>query len=281
MNYRHAYHAGSFADVVKHAALTLVIEYLKHKPAPFAVIDTHAGTGRYDLNSAPSLKTGEFRDGIARLMAAPRPPPALAPYLAAVRRINRGEPALRWYPGSPKLARALIRPGDRLSLYELHHEDARLLARAFAGDGAVEVHAADGWGALRSDLPPPERRGVVLIDPAYEERDEFARLTRGLQAGYRRWATGVFVLWYPIKDEAEVAAFKQGLAASGIRRVLLAEMRRDASGRAAERLIGSGLAIVNPPWQLDGALATLLTQLLDLFGFARSGSTNVGFLVPE
>jgi 23S rRNA (adenine2030-N6)-methyltransferase len=280
VNYRHAYHAGSFADVVKHAALTLVIEHLKQKPTPFVVIDTHAGTGRYDLAGTEAQKTGEFHDGIARLLAATRPPEVLAPYLAAVRRANGRGAEPRWYPGSPKIARALIRPIDRLVLYELHREDARLLGRAFAGDKQVEVHAKDGWAALKSDLPPPERRGAVLIDPAYEERDEFARLLRGVQVGHRRWATGVFILWYPIKDETEVATFREGLRASGMRRILVAELLRHAV-KGAERLAGSGLAIVNPPWQLEAALAALLPQLLDLFGAARSGSTQIRYLVPE
>ena len=185
----------------------------------------------------------------------------------------------RWYPGSPKLVRALMRPGDRLALYELHREDALALSRAFAGDTAVEVHAADGWHALKTELPPRERRGLVLIDPAYEEPDEFGRALRALKTGHRRWATGVFALWYPIKDAAEVAAFKAGLEASGIRRVLIVELQREPA--TGERLAGCGLAIVNPPWHLDAELAALLPRLLALFGAQAAGSTHVGFLVPE
>lgn len=281
MNYRHAYHAGSFADVVKHAALALVIEHLKSKTAPFVVLDTHAGTGRYDLAADEARKTGEFADGIGRVLAAPRIPDALMPYVAAVRRANRGSAGLRWYPGSPKLARALIRPVDRLVLYELHPEDARLLARAFAGDTRVEVHARDGWSALKAELPPAERRGVVLIDPAFEVRDEFQNLVRALRTGHRRWATGIYVLWYPIKDPAEVAAFKADLAASGIRRILLAELHMRPPGGDGERLAGCGLAIVNPPWHLEAALAALLPELLQILGAAPDGRSAVEFLVPE
>lgn len=281
MNYRHAFHAGSFADVLKHAALTLVIEHLKSKAAPFMVLDTHAGIGRYDLLSEAARKTGEAQAGILRVLAAPQPPRALAPYLAAVRRINPGVGEPRWYPGSPKLARALIRPGDRLSLYELHPEDARALARAFAGDTAVEVHAADGWSALKAELPPPERRGVVLIDPAYEEADEFERLLRALRTGHRRWGTGIYLLWYPIKDEGAVAQFKAALSASGIRRILVAELHMPPRGDGRDGLAGSGLVIVNPPWQLDADLAALIRDLPLVLKVAPDRRNGVSFLVPE
>ena len=282
MNYRHAYHAGNFADVVKHAALALTIERLKAKDAPFCVIDTHAGLGRYDLSSAEAQKTGEFRGGVLRLLESDPAslPPELAPYLAVVRAMNKGSAALRWYPGSPRLALDLMRPQDRLMLLELHPEDARTLAGLFAGDARVSVHNADGYMGLKAFLPPKQRRGLVLVDPPFERKDELARLARGLRQAYRRWATGQYLLWYPIKARAPVDAFHDELKAAGIPRILVAELLlRPATD--PERLNGCGLVLVNPPWRMDAALAAWLPKLAELFGAARGAGASVRWLVPE
>jgi len=282
MNYRHAYHAGNFADVVKHAVLALLIEHLKAKDSPFQVLDTHAGIGRYDLSSAEAQKTGEFRSGVLRLLDAdpPRLPQELEPYLRVVRALNRGAPSLRWYPGSPRLALDLLRTQDRLVLLELHPEDARTLANAFAGDVRVKVHAADGYTALKAFLPPKERRGLVLIDPPFEKKDEFARLARGLRHAHRRWATGLYLLWYPIKDRPPVAEFHERLKASGIPRILIAEfLLRPA--KDPERLNGCGLVLVNPPWQVDATLQALLPKLVALLASERGAAARVDWLVPE
>jgi 23S rRNA (adenine2030-N6)-methyltransferase len=282
MNYRHAYHAGNFADVVKHATLALVIERLKAKDAPFAVLDTHAGIGRYDLSSIEAQKTGEFRDGVLRLLESPPKalPAELEPYLAVVRNLNRGRPELRWYPGSPRLALDLLRPQDRMVLLELHPEDARTLSALFAGDRRVSVHNSDGYIGLKAFLPPKERRGLVLIDPPFERRDEFERLARGLRHAHRRWASGQYLLWYPIKDRAPVDAFHAALKAAGIARVLVAELLlRPAND--PERLNGCGLVLVNPPWRLDAALASLLPKLAELFGAAPRAGARLDWLVPE
>ncbi|MGQ0663754.1 MAG: 23S rRNA (adenine(2030)-N(6))-methyltransferase RlmJ [Pseudomonadota bacterium] len=282
MNYRHAFHAGNFGDVVKHAALALAIERLKQKEAPFCVLDTHAGVGRYDLGAPEALKTDEFRAGIARLLeGAPLPrslAQPLAPYLDVVREMNRGAPALRWYPGSPGLALALLRPQDRLVLIELQPEDAKRLAAAMAGEPRVKVHAADGYTGLKAFLPPFERRGLVLIDPPFEDRDEFQRLARGLGHAHRRWASGIYLLWYPIKDRAPVRAFHDRLKATGIRRILVAEVliRPDAD---PDRLNGCGLVVVNPPWRFEATLAALLPELLGRLA-ERGGRAQVGELVP-
>ena len=166
MNYRHSFHAGNFGDVLKHVVLTLVIEHLKLKPTPFAVIDTHAGTGRYDLQATESARTGEYRDGIARVLAWRDPPAELAPYLAVVRAMNEAEAGrLRWYPGSPRLARALMRRGDRLFATELHPADFAALAAEFANDRRTKTIMLDGYQALAAFVPPRERRAVVLVDP--------------------------------------------------------------------------------------------------------------------
>ena len=221
MNYRHIYHAGNFADVVKHAVLALVIEKLKLKDAGFRVIDTHAGTGSYDLSSEKAQKTGEWRAGIGRLIgpdAAPIQGPAatlLKPYLDVVRGLNSGGGVTR-YPGSPRLARALLRPQDRLVVNELHREDSISLKGAFARDKLTQVMDLDGWIALKALLPPPERRGVVLVDPPFEEPGEFERMSVALGEAVRRFATGVFILWYPNTDQGHVRAFKRRLAESGL-----------------------------------------------------------------
>lgn len=278
MNYRHAYHAGNFADVVKHGVLALVLDRLKAKDAPFCVLDTHAGIGRYDLWSEPAQKTGEFRDGILKVMAGPAPP-GLEPYLAVVRAMNRSD-GLRWYPGSPHLEQALTRAQDRIVLLELHPEDARTLAETFENDPRIRVQHADGYIGLKAFLPPQERRGVVLIDPPFEATDEFARLMRGLRQAHRRWATGIYMIWYPIKHRAPVRAFHDALISSGLRKILVAELllRPDTD---PERLNGMGLVLVNPPWRLDDALRRLLPDLLARFGSQATGRTRVEMLVPE
>lgn len=285
MNYRHAYHAGNFADVVKHAVLALLIERLKAKDPAFCVLDTHAGIGRYDLRSTPAQKTGEFRSGILRLLEHdPRSLPAeLKPYLGAVRALNGGAnfsaAALRWYPGSPRLVRSLMRRQDKLTLLELHPEDAASLSELFARDRQVTVRQADGYIGLKALLPPPERRGLVLIDPPFERRDEFERLAKGLRQAYRRWATGQYLLWYPIKDRPPVEAFHEALRAAGIPRILVVEfLLRPADD--AERLNGCGLVLVNPPWKTDEALGALLPALAAILA-GEGGTTRVEWLVPE
>lgn len=285
MNYRHAYHAGNFADVVKHAVLALLVERLKLKDSAFCVLDTHAGIGRYDLRSVPAQKTGEFRAGILRLLErdARSLPGELKPYLGAVRALNGGAnfsaSSLRWYPGSPRLVRSLMRRQDKLTLLELHPEDAASLSELFSRDRHVTVRQADGYTGLKALLPPPERRGLVLIDPPFERRDEFELLVRGLRQAYRRWATGQYLLWYPIKDRPPVDDFHAALKAASIPRILVVEfLLRPADD--PERLNGCGLILVNPPWKMDEVLGTLLPALASILG-DEAASTRVEWLVPE
>jgi 23S rRNA (adenine2030-N6)-methyltransferase len=262
MNYRHAYHAGNFADVLKHATLALVIEHLKLKPAPFRVVDTHAGIGEYDLHGEAAGKTGEWRDGIARLLAASRPEAVsavLAPYLGALEPGLR-DGALRYYPGSPLLARRLIRAGDRVMANELHPDDAAMLAARFARDRRVKVSSMDGWTALKAFLPPVERRGVVLIDPPFEEPGEFERMASGLREAMARFATGIFLLWYPIKAIAPVRQFERLVAESCPAPILSVELMI-RSGQDTTALNGTGLIVVNPPYTLHDNLATVLPFL--------------------
>ncbi len=269
MNYRHAFHAGNVADVLKHAVLALCLERLTQKDKPFAVIDSHAGLAWYDLGGDEARRSPEFKDGIARLWAADIPDaaaPALAPYLAAVR-AAKPDGALRWYPGSPALAAEIARPQDRLRLCELHPDDVRRLRDHFDGDARVAVTAGDGYAALNALLPPPEKRGLVLIDPPFEHVDEMAHMAAAAVAALTRWPTGTFVFWRPLKDLWAAERFDVGLA-----EWLIAE--RDVAAEKILRadlwvrelgddgpLAGAGVVVVNPPFQLDEKLRALLPWL--------------------
>jgi 23S rRNA (adenine2030-N6)-methyltransferase len=262
VNYRHAFHAGNFADVVKHIVLSLLIGRLKEKEAAFRVIDTHAGTGFYDLTADEPSRTGEWREGIGRLYGRTLEPDLaslLKPYLDTVRAANGGGALVR-YPGSPWIARRLIRPQDRLTLTELHPDDARLLAAEFDRDRQVKVIHLDGWLALGAFVPPKERRGLVLVDPPFEQPDEFDRLLSGLAEAHRRWPTGIYALWYPVKDLPAIDRFRLGLSASGIKRLLRAELTV-RSRSAAGTFNGTGLVVCNPPWQFGETLETVLGGL--------------------
>lgn len=267
MNYRHAYHAGNFADVLKHAVLSRVLVHMARKEAAFRVIDTHAGIGMYDLASGEAEKTGEWKGGIGRLIgpdATPLPEEAaalLSPYLGVVRTLNP-DGQLRRYPGSPWLALALMRQQDRLVANELHPEDSATLGRTLAGDRRAKVLGLDGWLALKAQLPPKERRGIILVDPPFEEAGEFERLTQGLQNAQRRFAGGVVLLWYPIKDVRQVARFHQAISAIAPRETLAVELFiREPSD--AERLSGTGIIVINPPFTLETDLAVLLPVLAE------------------
>jgi 23S rRNA (adenine2030-N6)-methyltransferase len=286
MNYRHVYHAGNFADVVKHAVLTRIVEYLKRKDKAFRVIDTHAGTGLYDLSGEAAQKTGEWRGGIGRLMQATLSAPvaeALAPYLAAVRAENPSG-SVRFYPGSPMIVRRLLRPRDRLTAIELHPQDAAALKERFAGDVQVRVIELDGWLALGAQLPPKEKRGLVLVDPPFEEPGEFERIAERLARAHRRWPGGVYAVWYPVKDRAAVAAFREGFRGGAIPKVLdVSLMIRDGAG--APRLDGTGMLIVNPPYGLAAELAPVLAELAGILAEGRGARWNIeelaGEAVPE
>ncbi len=262
MNYRHAYHAGNFADVLKHLVLTLVIEHLKQKPAPFRVIDTHAGTGLYDLTGIEAGKTNEWQGGIGRLIGATlsaEAAPVFAPYLDCVRSENPDGTLVR-YPGSPLIARRLLRANDVLVVNELHPEDHRELAALFARDAQTKVLNLDGWTALKSLLPPKERRGVILVDPPFEEAGELDRLVAGLKDAHRRFATGTVILWYPVKSLRPIDHFHRALAGLGLEKVLVTELFLRPP-QDPERLNGTGLVVFNPPFTLADRLHTALPVL--------------------
>ncbi len=272
MNYRHAYHAGNVADVVKHLVLVLTILHLKSKDAPFFMLDTHAGIGSYDLTADEASRTGEWRNGIGKVLAAAEPPPGLSAYLA----VAGAEPGR--YPGSPALARALMRPSDRLALVELHPQDCASLRRLFAGDSRVGVHFGDGYAALKSLLPPPERRGLVLIDPPFEAADEWDRLLAGLRRGVERWRNGTFLVWYPLKAGGADERFRAELAMSDLPPTLGVELiTRPRSGPG---LAGGALAVVNPPWVLEDQLRRLLPWLVQAMA-PETGDWRLEWLVAE
>jgi 23S rRNA (adenine2030-N6)-methyltransferase len=262
MNYRHSYHAGNFADVLKHSVLALVVRHLLKKDAPFRYIDSHAGIGSYDLAADEADRTGEWRDGIGRLWDATLPAEAaalLAPWLDAVRALNP-DGTLRFYPGSPEVVRALARPDDRLTLCELHPEDATRLRRRYARDKRVSAVEIDGYTGLNAYVPPRERRGLVLIDPPFEEANEFRRMAETLKRAHAKWPTGIYALWYPIKDVLETEAFTRALGKTGIPSIIAAELLISRPNDKT-KLNGCGLVLVNPPWMLDKDLGVLLPAL--------------------
>jgi 23S rRNA (adenine2030-N6)-methyltransferase len=274
MNYRHAYHAGNFADALKHAALCELLRLLTAKDKPLFVLDTHAGAGGYDLAGPQAQRTREAEAGVARLVEAGRrgAPASVARYLSAVMAYDRkfglhdGPP--QRYPGSPRLIRAGMRATDRFVACELHGEDALALKREFAGDRAVEVRPVDGYQALKSLLPPPERRGLILIDPPFEATDEFEKLARAVRQGLRRFATGCYAVWYPLKDDAAaraaVRAFVEGLAGTKLLRLELGI----GPQLPASKLDACALAVINPPWQFEEAMREALPWIAAALGRA-------------
>jgi 23S rRNA (adenine2030-N6)-methyltransferase len=282
MNYRHAFHAGNFADVVKHAVLVRILVHLCAKPAAFRVIDTHAGAGRYDLNGPEAARSLEWREGIERLVTAAIGAGArilLAPYLDVVAACT-GAGGLTSYPGSPAIVRAFLRPQDRLLACELEPSAAAALARYLAGDRRSKALSIDGWTALHAYVPPKERRGLVLTDPSFEDAGDFVRLGQALEAAHRKWANGIYLAWYPIKERAGPDALARRLRRSGIAKILRAELSL-AAPRADNRLGACGLIVVNPPWTLAGELAILLPELAAILSGAAGGTHRVDWVASE
>ncbi|GBR76034.1 23S rRNA (adenine(2030)-N(6))-methyltransferase RlmJ [Acidiphilium acidophilum] len=270
MNYRHAFHAGNAADCVKHALLVSLARAMLAKPKPLFVLDTHAGIGSYDLTAAEATRTGEFHNGIAKLRHSP--PEALEDFVALSGTADR-------YNGSPALIRALLRPGDRLALCELHKEDAATLRRRFHGDPQIQIHQRDGYEALTALLPPPERRGLILIDPPFERTDEFAAITAGLGVAWRKFRTGVFAIWYPVKHRAPVRDLFDAIVTSAIPDVITCEvMFRPPLDPA--RLNGCGVLIVNAPYGFTTAAPPILNALRDRLA-EPEGSAGISVLTEE
>lgn len=265
MNYRHIYHAGHICDVVKHSVLALILSYMKEKDKAFAVLDTHAGCGLYDLNDPEALKTGEAQDGVMRLWQAYHDvaeqdlPPTLAPYLGLLRHLNP-DGTLRLYPGSPLLTLELLRPQDRLIACELHPEDSRTLHRNLRGYTQAQLHNRDGYAALKAFLPFPEKRGLVLIDPPFETPDEFKQLAKAMKGIQTRFPQAVVAVWYPVKDRPTIWSFHEELLALSLDKLMVAEFIYRPEVRH-DRLNGSGFVFINPPWVLEEQLHTLFPIL--------------------
>ena len=273
MNYRHIYHAGNFADVFKHIILMRLIDYLKQKDKPFFLLDTHAGIGLYDLESEQAQKTGEAQQGFYRLGKLQNPQPAVKAYLDLVKEYDG------LYPGSPKIMQRLMRAGDRMVANELHPEDRQTLAHHIGRDEQARVEGMDGYLAMKALLPPPEKRGLVLVDPPFEVNDEFTRMVRGLENAYERWATGMYAFWYPIKDRVDVRDYHKALQATGIRKIVAADfyLRKPHD---PEILNGCGIVLVNPPWTLEKELHTIMAGLVPLLA-EKSGSYHWTKLTGE
>jgi len=280
MNYRHAFHAGGFADVHKHSILARVLLHLRQKPAAFRVIDTHAGAGRYDLSGPESSRSGEWRNGIERVWETRRSGAALgllAPYLDAVAALNpNGE--LRNYPGSPFIAKSLMRSQDRLIACEFEPGSAVLLAAALRGDRRAKALAIDGWTAAGAYVPPRERRGLVFVDPPFEDAADFAHLSDVLAVAHRKWPSGTYLLWYPVKDRSAPDALARQLKRLNMPNILRCELTIGAP-RSEGSLVGSGLILVNPPFRLEQDLQALMPALCGILSPEAAGRTD--WLVPE
>ncbi len=278
MNYRHAYHAGNHADVFKHLVLSRLLALMSRKEQPFAYLDTHAGIGLYDLRGDQASRTGEFLEGIARLWQADDLPALTADYMGMIRDMNPdGE--LRYYPGSPEVARRLTRPQDRVQLNEKHPEDGLLLKENMKWDRRVAVHLGEGWHVPRALLPVPEKRAVMLIDPPFEQLDEMQRCAKALKEAVGRMRQTVAAVWYPVKDQRALKRFYQDLAGSGAPKLLRVELLVHSLERP-DSLNGSGLAIANPPWGLEEELRQLLPWLAVKLGQTQ-GSWRMDWLIAE
>ena len=284
MNYRHAYHAGNHADVLKHIVLARLIEHLKKKDKAFRIVDLHAGIGVYDLNADAATRTGEWRQGAGRFYDDTGMPLALSepaeqllsPWRSVVAAVN-GHGALRAYPGSPEFARQLMRKSDRLMLNELHPEDFANLCERYGRDRSVTLTELDAAIAIKAQLPPPERRGLVLLDPPYEREDERERTTKALRDGLERFATGVFCVWYPITGDGLSDAMVDRIRAMQTPKTLVAELTVRAVMHEGG-LAGSGLAIVNVPWTLDEELAILLPELRERLAQSLEARSKIAWL---
>ncbi len=278
LSYRHSFHAGNHADVLKHIVQSLILNSLQQKEKPFVYHDTHSGVGRYDLTHEWSEKTGEYKQGIARVWQQDNIPAELDSYLDAIRQLNQGE-TLRYYPGSPRVARAHLREQDRMVLTELHPSDYPLLEQEFHRDRQVSIYKEDGFARLKASLPPQERRGLVLIDPPYELAKEYRDVVRAIAQSYKRWATGIYAIWYPVVNRCDIDDMLEGLQGLEIRKILQIELgvTPDTNERG---MTASGMIVINPPWTLESQMQTILPFLKQAIAPA-TGHYKVEWVVPE
>jgi 23S rRNA (adenine2030-N6)-methyltransferase len=279
LSYRHAFHAGNFADVLKHLVLVHILEHLKKKDKPFCYIDTHAGAGRYALNSEFALKNREFDSGIARLWQRNDTPPGIRRYLDQVRQCNQGK-ELAHYPGSPFIAATLMRKDDKLFLYDLHSTEFKFLHTLFEKDRRITTFHADGLAGSLGLLPPKERRGLILLDPSYERSDDYREVVESLKKMHKRFATGVYALWYPVVERQRIRRLERQLQDSGIGNIALFELgiAPDSKGHG---MTASGMIVVNPPWTLAAEMQRELPWLADALGAEKQGSFRIVSLAHE
>jgi len=269
LSYRHAFHAGNHADVLKHLILIQVLRYMGQKPAPYWYIDTHAGAGRYSLDTGYATKLAEWKDGVGRLWSRPDAPAAVVDYLDVVRELNP-DGKLRHYPGSPWIAYQCLSEADRLRLFELHSSDAKLLGEAFKSAGRrVSITPDDGFAGLKAILPPPPRRAVTLIDPSFETKPDYANVVKGLQEALKRFATGTYLVWYPQLAKVEARQLPDRLKALGAKSWLHATLSVTKPSSDGIGMNGSGMFVINPPWTLAATLQEVLPWLVEVLGQAE------------
>ncbi len=276
MNYRHLYHAGNFADVMKHTILLSLVNAFLSKAKPFCYLDTHAGIGCYDLTSSASQKKAEYKSGVARLFQLTDTPALITQYLNSIKALNIRN--LRYYPGSPYFVKHLLRDNDRAVLCELHSEDIQSLKRLFKDDKQLAIHHLDGYQGLKAFLPPKEGRGLVLIDPPFEQPDEFQQIIAGLKLGLARFSHGTYAIWYPLKDSYKLQAFKRNLQNLAVNNILVAELAIDEVNPMLP-LSGSGMIIINTPWQVEQSIEATLAWLWLVLANERRGFYQVEWLI--
>ncbi|OCG30818.1 rRNA methyltransferase [Gilliamella sp. Choc4-2] len=279
LSYRHSYHAGNHADVLKHIVLTLCIESLKEKEKPFLYLDTHSGAGRYLLRSEHAEKTGEYLSGINLLWQQSNIPELLNTYISVLRRYNPFE-EIKYYPGSPLIAKQLLREQDKLNLTELHPTDYPLLKQEFSKDKRTKVLREDGFSQLKSKLPPLSRRGIILIDPSYEIKDDYQKIPAALFEAYKRFATGVYLIWYPVVSRTQTEKMINGIIDLGIKRISQFELAikpdNDQKGMTA-----SGMIVINPPWKLYDQMQKIMPWLKNILDIEKTGNFSIKQLTSE
>lgn len=279
LSYRHSYHAGNHADVLKHATLCLILEAMNAKDKPYVYIDTHSGAGCYSLRSEHAKKTAEFETGIAKVWQAVNPPAELTPYLEVINRYNSSG-HLGYYPGSPLFAQQLCREQDHLLLNEIHPADAPLLKREFAKDRRSHINAIDGYHLCREKLPPQPRRGVLLMDPSYEMADEYQQAATAFANAHKRWETGTFALWYPVVNRESNQWLEKKIKQATQCPTLLVELAV-APDKAGYGMTASGMIVVNPPWKLFQQLEALLPWLAETLGVDPAAEQRLIWLREE
>ena len=279
LSYRHSYHAGNHADVLKHIVLTLCINSLKEKEKPFLYLDTHSGAGRYLLQSEHAEKTGEYLSGINLIWQQSETPELLNTYLSVLKRYNPFD-NLKYYLGSPLIAKQLLREQDKINLTELHPTDYPLLRQEFSKDKRARVLREDGFSQLKSKLPPESRRGIILIDPSYEIKDDYQKIPKALLEAYKRFATGIYLIWYPVVSRTQTQKMIDEIVNLGIKKISQFEFAIKPDNNQ-KGMTASGMLVINPPWKLQQQMQTIMPWLKNTLDTEKMGNYLIKELVPE